>query len=277
MNKNLKPLIIILVAFLCAVALIGCMYYEKTVQTFSPMFIKSKVVSMNENNAGYNELKKSLKEKYSNQFIEMLKGAKAEYTASAREVLGEEYVTLRDELIDIENQIRLRRHDFINSEEYLTAKTEMTKAKLKYDLSKPEEKEDNEKAFQNALSTVSTLNTKLNNQLKDLNQSQIFVKTKLIKLFDGKKSELLEIKKQTEQSTQKQIAKILYDYFVELKNLNLNFGVNANNQEMPFDDNLVKTFNIYTDFEKSYFNGNLETKNLAVNHDIVNDTNVILN
>ena len=276
MNKNLKPLIIILIVFLCAVAFIGCMYYEKTVQTFSKMCINYKVVKMNENNASYLELKKSLKEKYSNQFLEMLKGAKAEYTAKVSEVLGENYVILRDNLVEIEYQIRTKRHDFLNSEEYLTAKSNMTSAKLKLDLSNENDKEENEKALQNAVSEISTLNTKLNNSLKDLYSDETATRGKLIQLFNGKKTELIAIKKQTEETTQKEIAKILYTFFVELKNLNQNFGVSSDKQEMPFDDEVVKTFNVYTEFEKSYFNGNLNQET-QVNSDIITDKNTILN
>ncbi len=276
-EKNLKPLIIILIAFLCAVAFIGCMYYEKAVQTFNPMQVKLKVVSMNENNASYLELKKSLKEKYSNQFLAMLKDAKADYSLKAKEVLGDDYILLRDELINVENQIRLKRHDFLNSEEYLTAKTEMTKAKLKFDLSKEQDKEENEKALQNAVSNISTLNTKLNNQLKDLYQTETTVKSKLKVLFDSKKDELLAIKKQTEEKTKTEIAKILYSFFVELKDLNKNFNVNTETQEMPFSDDLVKDNNVYTDFEKAYFNGNLEEPQSAETHDIVKTETIILN
>ena len=276
MNKNLKQIVIIIIVFLCVLVCFGCICYEKTVQTFSPMCINFKAVSMNENNASYNELKKSLKEKCSNELLQMLKTAKQEYSNSMREVLGEEYITLKDSLVDIENQIRQKRHDFLNSEDYLTAKTEMSKAKLSYDISSENDKEEKGKDLQNALSNISTLNTKLNNQLKDLYSEESAVRGKLIELFNGKKPELIEIKKQTEEKTKTKIAKILYSYFAELKNLNKNFGVDANNQEMPFSDEAVKSFSVYTDFEKSYFNGNLNVTN-QINSDIITDNNVILN
>ncbi len=276
MNKNLKPIVIIIIIFLCAIACISCFYYEKTVQTFSPMCISYKVSAMNENNASYNELKKSLKEKYSNQFLQMLKVAKQEYSDRMREILGNDYTTLSGSLAEIENQIRTKRHDFLNSEEYLTAKTEMTNAKLKFDLSKESDKEENEKALQNAVSNVSTLNTKLNNQLKDLYQEENSIKTKLVGLFNSKKIELIEVKNQTEEKTKTEISKLLYTYFVELKNLNQNFGVDATNNEMPFNDDFVKTFNVYTDFEKSYFNGSLTAKT-QVNSDIITENTTILN
>ena len=160
--------------------------------------------------------------------------------------------------------------------EYLTAKTEMSKAKLSYDISSEKDKEEKEKTLQNALSNISTLNTKLNNQLKDLYSEERAVRNKLVELFNGKKTELIEIKKATEETTQKEIAKILYGYFAELKNLNQNFGVNADNKEMPFNDDFVKTFNVYTDFEKAYFNGNINVET-QVNSDIITDNNIVVN
>ncbi len=232
---------------------------------------------MNENNLGYNELKKSLKEKYTNDFLAMLNDYKTEHANQLREILGDEYITLRDNLVDIENQIRLKRHDFLNSEEYVTAKTEMTNAKLKFDLSKEVDKEESEKALQNAVSNVSMLNTKLNNQLKDLYQAETLAKTKLKNLFDSKKEEIFEIKKQTEAKTQKEIAKILFNFFSELKDLNENFNVSENKQELPFSEDLIKSHSIYTDFEKSYFNGELPELNAQTNHDIIIENNTILN
>ena len=79
--------------------------------------------------------------------------------------------------------------------------------KLKLDISKESDKEENEKALQSAVSNISTLNTKLNNQLKDLYQEETTVKTRLKVLFDGKKTELLEIKNQTEEKTKTEIAR----------------------------------------------------------------------
>ena len=90
------------------------------------------------------------------------------------------------------------------------------------------------------------------------------------------KQNIIEIKKQTEEATHKQIAKILFSYFSEIKDLNQNFNVTLDKQEMPFTEEDVKAFNVYSEFEKAYYSGSFN-ENKTVNHDIINDKNTILN
>ena len=40
---------------------------------------------------------------------------------------------------------------------------------------------------------------------------------------------------------------------------------------------VVKENNVYTDFEKAYFNGNLEETQVTTNHDIIKHETIILN
>lgn len=261
MNKYSKTFIVILITFLCAIVFISCFYYEKTIETFKSFKNNFEVCAMSENlDISYLELKKSLKEKYTNQFVELIKKTKTEYFNEITAVLGDDYAKYRDELISIESQIKTKREEFLNSPKYLNAKQEMAQAKLRLDLAKPEEKEEKEEEFQKTLSNISTLNITLNNSLKGLKEQEANCKNALKNLFDNSRDELVKINDNIREKTKNSITEIITNFIIELKELNETFNVQLNKSELPFDIDSVKVDSISTQFEKEYFNGVPETE-----------------
>ena len=256
MNKYSKTFIVILFTFLCAVLFVSCFYYEKTIETFKYFKNNFEVCAMSENlDISYIELKKSLKDKYTNQFIELIKDTKTEYFNEINAVLGDEYKKYRNELISLENQVKTTREEFLNSEKYKNAKQEMAEAKLRLDLAKPDEKEASEDEFQNTLSNISTLNITLNNSLKGLKEKETACRNSLKVLFDTNRDELVKINDNIREKTKNSITKIIANFIIELKELNETFNVELNKNELPFDIDSVKVDSISTQFEKEYFNG----------------------
>ncbi len=261
MNKYSKTFIVILITFLCAIIVVGFFYYEKTIETFKYFKNNFEVSAMGENlDISYIELKKSLKEKYTNQFITLIKDTKTEYFNEINAVLGDDYAKYRDELISIENQIKSKREEFLNSDKYLTAKQEMAQAKLRLDLAKPDEKEEKEEEFQKTLSNISTLNITLNNSLKGLKEQETNCRNSLKALFDNNREELVKINDNIRKKTKNSITNIIENFLIELKELNDTFNVELSKNELPFDIDTVKVDSISTQFEKEYFNGIPETE-----------------
>lgn len=256
-NKNITGFILAIFLFVCAILMISCSYYQKSTPTFLKLAYRKEIIV----DDSYLELKNSLFQKYEKRFNELLESTKKEYTESFTEILGEEYKTLNESLENNISTQRTMRANFLNGEEYLNAKRKMYDLKSKMDAETDGDKKDELFAeFQSSLADISTLNIKLNNSLKAYKEKESSIRESLKNLYDGKKEQLLNAKKQIENKTRTELLSLLSEFNFELKELNEVYGIVNGKKEYPFNLEKVNGYSVASKFDSDYFYGNsLET------------------
>ncbi len=233
--RTIKIIIAVFVALICSFLAISAKYYVKTVQSFKTFYKDTEIKLISMENDCYQQLKKSLDDKYTKKFVEILNSTGKDFKLRITEVLGEEYILLREEFLTTINSIESKKKEFINSSEYVSAKNELLSIKLKVDNASDTEKDGYLEEFRSALNKMSTYNTKLNNQLKGERDRIDEIKASVKKLFIKNAKELISIRKELMNSTRIEISSLLSDYNVELKELNSTFNVELNDKAYPFD------------------------------------------
>ena len=151
-----------------------------------------------------------------------------------------------------------------NVAKYLSAKKELAELKQKIDNSTESEKDGYLEEFRQKLNNITTLNTKLNNQLKSERDRLESIKASTKKMFSSKAKELISIRVELMNSTRIELKALLSDYMLELKELNSAFNEEFKEGSFPFDvasmgDSLVagKLENeCYTEILSENFNKN---------------------
>ena len=272
--KIIKIIISVFVALLCSVLLIGAKYYVKTVQSFKTFYNKLDIRLTSMQNDSYNELKKSLDNKYANKLEELLGLSADKLKCEIEGVLGKDYILLREEFYTTINSIEGKKREFTLSNEYLDKKENLSKIKNLIDNSPETEKDKYLEEFRVALNDISTLNTKLNNQLKGerdrLNEIKIEVKNMFIK----NANKLLSIRKTLMAETRTEIANLLKEYTFELNELNSTFNVKSNDN-FGFDFLDITRRLKLGKLENECFS-NILTENAEKSVDFFENTNKIL-
>ncbi len=215
---------------------------------------------MRNEDLSYVELKNSIKDKYLSKLNEELTVFSNNYKNGMKEILGEEYLTLENDLISTKEQIKDKKVKFSNSKEYLDKKREMLELKEKMDNAEGEEYDKLYESFQKALSEISTLNVKLNNSLKDLKAKQSDIRAKLLTLFDNNKDELIAFRKAQKGAISEIIVSIINEYNFELSELNMAFNRAQNKmREIPFDIETCSFDTVVMPFESEYFSETVVT------------------
>ncbi len=233
--RIIKTIIVVFVALLCSFLAISAKYYVKTVQSFKTFYNKEEIKLISMEKECYLELKKSLDDKYTKKFVEILNSTSKNFKSSIAKVLGEEYILLSEEFLTTVNSIESKKKEFVNSSEYLSAKKELSEIKLNIDNAPENEKDGYLDDFRVALNKISTLNTKLNNQLKGERDRVEEIKSSVKKLFVKNAKELISIRKDLMNITREEISALLRDYTLELNELNSTFNIELKGNAYPFD------------------------------------------
>ena len=234
--------IIVLVSFLlvCSFLIIGSKYYVKSGELFN-IFYKKEValVSNNEINS-YNELKQSIKDKYTSEFVKLLNQTSLEFKTGIKSILGDEYILLSEQFNDIINDINAQKKVYEESSEYDNARNMLLKVKQKIDSATEEEKNGYLDEFRSALNEITLLNNKFNNQLKGSRDKIFEIKSKVSNMFKKHKTELLSLRTSQMELCRESIKTMLSNYFLEIKELNQTFNEIQSTTELPFDVNSLQ-------------------------------------
>ena len=242
--KVVKVIFAVFVALICFGFLISARYYVKTVQSFKTFFNEEEVKLTSMQNDCYKELKKSLDDKYTKKFVEILNSTSKNFKDKIFSVLGNEYLLLSEEFSITLSSIKNKKSEFENSNEYLLAKKELSDLKQKIDSSQEAEKDVYLDEFRASLDKITTLNNKLNNQLKSERERIDNIKSAVKEMFVKNAKELISIRGELMNLTRNEIKVLLSDYMLELKELNSAFNKELTEGCFPFDvasmgDNLV--------------------------------------
>ncbi len=254
-QKNIGVFLLLIFTILCATAYIGYNYYNSTVGAFKNISPKLEVKLVNSSDLSFNELKKSISDKYLKKLSNELTSFGENYKKGITEILGKNYDNYVNELDNIKKEIHDKKVTFLSGEEYLTKKKELLTLKEKMDKAEGEEYDKLYDAFQKSLSEISTLNVKLNNSLKELKSKQSEIKDKLKTLFDKNKDKLITYRNTQKKKISEFILTIINEYNFELTELHNAFGVKQNKmREIPFDVDKFSFKSVTSSFESEYFN-----------------------
>ena len=242
--RLVKTILTVLIILICTVALIGAKYYVKTVESFKSFYNHSKIRLISMQNDGYTEIKKSLDQKYTDKFVKILNEISLEFKSGISNVLGGEYILLSEEFETTLNSFNSKKSAFINTEEYQLAITELNDIKSKIDGETEENKDKYLDEFRLAVNKISTLNTKLNNQLKPERERLDSIKGEVKKLFLKSAKDLISLRTNLMNSTRLKLSSLLKDYAFELNEIKDTFSVDDKGVEYPFDIYSMSNFMI---------------------------------
>lgn len=274
-KKVVKIFIAVFIVMMCAFVAIGAKYYVKAVQSFKTFEIIDKAKLVNMQNDCYNELKKSLDEKYTKKFVELINLTKNDLQDKIESVLGVEYLLIKEEFNTVSSSIEGKKREFTKSEEYIDAKNNLSKLNEKINNLSEEDKNLYLDEYRDALSKISTLNNKLNNQLKPERERVEELKDSLKKLFFKRKKELLSGRFSIMKQTYGSVKELLDSYNLELNELKTNFGVEIGKKEFPFDINTLNDCLVAGKLETECFNEILASEEETTAVFLKNDCNII--
>lgn len=259
--KITKILITAFIVLLCSIILIGGKFYVKTVQSFRTFYNFSGVELMsNTQNSGYNELKQSIIDKYTKEFVNLLNGTSSAFKEDISKSLGYDYSILSEEYVTISDSINSKKQAYFLSDEFLSARKTLEELKTTLDGLSNEEKDKYLDEFRVALNAVSTLNTKLNNSLKSERERLDLIKGQVLSIFIKNRKQLLEIRSKYVNEMRVNIANLISNFNAELKELNIAFDVQSNKTEYPFDVETMQDFSLAGKLETDCFNELLDNK-----------------
>ena len=269
-NKYYKTMFTIFFIVTCAITMVVGRYVKQAVNTFKFNNLQHNRVVLTMNiNSSYNELKLTLKQKYSKMLADAIEATRNDFNDSLKSVLGEEYLEKRNKLTELESQIKKERNEFLNSGKYIEGKQKLKELKEKIDATTNEDdKEALTSEFNAELNKLSTLNIQLNNVLKSKREEIDLIKGELRALFNSKKEEIKKEKEVIEQKTKQEIANIITQFNFELKELNDAFAVSVIGREMPFDNGFINDLSAVSKFENECLNENAE-ENSSVKVELV--------
>ncbi|MBO7215229.1 MAG: hypothetical protein J6V66_07035 [Clostridia bacterium] len=256
--KFFKSVLFIFILMICSAIALGIKNYQKTIATFKPIG-SIMVVSMSENtNFGYNELKTSIDQKYTQEFVKILNNTQSELKCGMADILGDDYQNLTREYDEITEYITAQIKTFNNLEEYTVLKDKLAVLKGKIDSVDKSSKEEYLDEFRGVLGEISTLNNKFNNQLKDKRDRLVEIKGEIKELFVKNKEALIKLRKEKMDKTREDIKTLVHGYSIEIKELNDTFNVNEKFSPLPFDVSSMQDFMIAGKVETECFNEILE-------------------
>lgn len=232
-NKIIKSFIFVFILIVCSILFItGTKYISEVSNIKSYKVIKGMAMEID---SGYNELKSSIDQKYTEEFVKILNQTSSDIKSGIKAILGDEYFLLSNEHNDILGEISNEKRAFEQSEEYLALKTRLSELKVKIDSLDKSSKEEYIQEFKLKLSEISTLNTKFNNQLKSKRDRLDEISNKVKDLFVKNKKQLIELRVKQMCTTREKLKDLIVSYNVELKELNEAFNVEVKKPELPFD------------------------------------------
>ena len=233
-RKSFKCYISLFIFIVCAIIFVNISGKIKTTYSFKGFGGAMEVSLVNQNDS-YNELKKSIDDKYTKMFVGVLNATTQSFKAKLSEVLGDKYVLLTNEYEVVSSSIHAQIKEFNKSEEYVLQKQKLAELKAKIDACDEAEKQEYLEEFRKTLSNVSLLNTKLNNSLKQSRDRLDEIKREVIKLFIDNKVKLLTIRSEEMAKTHEKLKELFSNYRAEIKELNSTFNIEKEGNNFPFD------------------------------------------
>ena len=252
-NRVIKSILTVFIMLICTVMLIGAKYYLKTVESFKSFYNQTKIRLINMNNDGYNELKQSLDQKYTEKFVKILDEISFQFKNEISNILGYDYILLSQEFETTLESVNSKKKSFVLTEEYTSALNELNLIKTKIDGKAEENQQEYLDEFRTAVNKISTLNTKLNNQLKPERERLDCIKGEVKKLFIKHAKELILLRKNLIDDTRTKLSIFLKDYSIELKEIKDTFGVDNDASNYPFDISSMSNFMIAGKLETECF------------------------
>ncbi len=254
-NKHFYFALILLFTLICTAVYISTNYYVST--TFKKLNYNSSgvaTVSSNQLDLTFQELKNTIKSKYNNKLLTELDVISKNYRSDVTSILGDNYTSLHTKL-NLNNQIiETKSNEFLNSNEYLEKKRQMKELKVKMDNSQGEEHDKYYDEFQFTLNEISTLNVKLNNQLKEIRENNDKIRLELKTLFDNNKEQIVKLREEYKNKVSAVILKVINEYNFELYELSDAFGVKLPKiKEFPFDIDKFNFKCVSSPYEAEYF------------------------
>ncbi len=259
-TKYLYITLILLFALICTTLYISANYYSIT--TFKTLLntpLEAVKVSASSNDSTFLELKEAIKSKYNKKLLDELDVISKNYCEDIKNVLGDNYTNLHQKLTMNNQAIQIKSSEFLNSSEYLEKKQKMAELKKKMDSSEGDEYDKYYEEFQNTLNEISTLNVKLNNQLKDIRQNNDSLRKELKDLFDANKDEIVKLRGEYKNKVSSLILEIINEYNFEIYELSDAFEVKLPKiREFPFDIDKFNFRCVSSTYEAEYFNEPIE-------------------
>lgn len=201
----------------------------------------------------YLRLKKELKDKYTEIIFKLIDEKKEEIDKIISDVLGGDYGVMKERFISLERYIDKTKEDFFASDDYVAVKNKVNELKKEIDGDKNADMEKQAELYK-ALSNLATLNTTLNNRLKEARTRLTAIRSDISDLFAIHDEELEKIKIEYSKTFSKELNAVLHDFNKELKQLKIDFGVTDLNPEFPFDVESVQLDFATDKFQSEYFN-----------------------
>ncbi|MBQ3235359.1 MAG: hypothetical protein IJA97_04290 [Clostridia bacterium] len=271
-NKFLKSIFFVFILMLCSAIIIAVKSYTKSVTTFKKLGSIGVISMLDNKSSGYNELKTSIDQKYTQEFVKLLNQTQNSLKCGMRDILGDEYSSLSEEYNQIVDYISGEMRTFNNSTEYQSLRAKLADLKAKIDAVDKSSKQEYLDEFRAVLSEISTLNTKFNNQMKDKRDRLFEIKGLVKDLFAKNKDDLLTLRKAKMDETRGLLKELLVAYSVEIKELNEAFSIKECSSAMPFDITSMQDVMVAGRLETECYNEILG-ENVAVYSE--NNTNIL--
>ena len=226
-------------------------------------------------NTAYLELKQTLKDKYTQNFIKSVGEVSKEFGDKVTLLLGEEYVKLKTEYFTLEEYAENVKTEFFNSPNYIQAKSQVDDLKSQINLSNSDDKIVLDGELHKVLSDLSTLNTTLNNRLKSTREKLDLLKKQIFDLFELNKTELNEIKDSAVASVTEIITAFIKEFNEELTDIKQNFGIDDGKKELPFDFEKCGFITVTDKLQADYFENGVSSLTTENSEEKVNEYSVV--
>lgn len=199
------------------------------------------VIVTNDVKDSYNEILKSLKEKYSQMIFSRIDELRRRAYDTLSDVLDENLLCIFEETFELKERSKAQQDEFFKSEDYVKTQERLVDLKERVSACEDEtEKAELSKQLSKVMDRVSTLNVTINNRLKkytDKINANVEIMKRLVNsdggLFNKVKTDFLN-------EINDIIKDGITDFNEELKPIKEQFGKDTEELEFPFDENTVR-------------------------------------
>ncbi len=199
-----------------------------------------KSVLTEELNNSYNQLKKDLKEKYSQEIFRIIDATKNEVIGKALVIFGDDILAKMDEAENLKREIDKIKTDFYGEEKYVVLQNLLKEQKESLEKAKGGEAEKITAEMKVSLDKISTLNITLRNRLKEKREKLDNLNSQIEGEYTKNKDRLIKLKEDVFRHIKVEIERCLEEFNEELEVLNETFGVEVTEPEIPFDEREIK-------------------------------------
>ncbi len=259
-----KLLIMLSITFMFLICLVLGRHYYSVESASLKINGQNLVFNCMSNN--YQVIKKEIDDKYIIIMNDAITQSKKQYKELVNNLLGEEYSKLIKVINENKEYIRSERELFYKTQEYVSAKQKLNDCKTEYE---KDDCEENKINFHNALNSLSTLNTTINNRLKAKRDEIESAKSKLYALFDKNKKDLIKIRNDVKKDLQTKVIEIFKEYQFVVKELNESYKTNEEIDVSIFTSK-ISDESVFSSYENDYFNKDADITKAVFSKPITN-------